>query len=200
MREDDRSFGLPPSADVNEIRRAYRELARRYRADPSDVGTEGRLSSRHRAYEVSTVGDLAEIEQDRADARYGHRYQAAFADEVDIDFPSVSSLVGRMRASFFGAMAERPVSAEVHLTPGQADAGVLAPLDLSLRHTCPVCGGRGEIWLNPCGACAGSGAGLLPHQFQLVVPPGVRHGTCLRFDVTPPYAPATRVQVRISIQ
>ena len=200
MCEDDRRFGLPPSADVNEIRRAYRELARRNRADAGDSGSEGRLSSRHRAYEVSAVGDRPEFEQDGAAPPYGHRYQSAFADEVDIDFPSVSSLVDRMRASFFGTVAECPVSAEVRLTPRQADAGVLAPLDLSLRHTCPVCGGRGEVWLNSCGACAGSGAGLLPHQFQLVVPPGVRHGTYLRFDVTPPYAPATRVQVRISIQ
>ena len=38
---------------------------------------------------------------------------------------------------------------------------------------------------------------MLPHQLQLVVPPGVRDGTCLRFEVTPPYAPATWVEVRI---
>jgi len=74
------------------------------------------------------------------------------------------------------------------------------PFDVSLHHTCPVCGGRGEVWLDRCGACDGSGAGLLPHQLQLVVPPGVRDGTCLRFDVTPSYAPATRVEVRISVQ
>jgi hypothetical protein len=105
-----------------------------------------------------------------------------------------------MRASFFDAADEGPRSTEVQLTPRQAETGVNVPIDVSLSHTCPVCGGRGEVWLESCGACAGSGAGLLPHQLQLVVPPGVRHGTRLHFDVTRPYAPVTRVHVRISVQ
>ena len=126
--------------------------------------------------------------------------EPAFADEVDVDFPAVSGLVGRMRESFFGSPSRHPLSAEVRLTPKQADAGVKVPFDVSLRHTCPVCGGRGEVWLDRCGACDGSGAGLLPHQLQLVVPPGVRDGACLCFDVTPPYAPAACVEVRISVQ
>jgi hypothetical protein len=105
-----------------------------------------------------------------------------------------------MRASFFDAIGEGPLSTEVQLTPRQAETGLNVPIDVSLAHTCPVCGGRGEVWLESCGACAGSGAGLLPHQLQLVVPPGVRHGTRLHFDVTRPYAPVTRVHVRISVQ
>ena len=142
--------------------------------------------------------------RDRLHAESAERWsagrEAAFADEVDVDFPSVASFVDRMRASFFGPAPRQPLSAEVRLTPKQADAGVTVPLDVSLRHTCPVCGGRGEVWLDRCGVCDGSGGGLLPHQLQLLVPPGVRDGTCLRFDVTPSYAPATCVDVRISVQ
>ena len=37
-------------------------------------------------------------------------------------------------------------------------------------------------------------------QASSEVPPGVRDGTCLRFDVTPVYAPVTCVEVRISVQ
>ncbi len=202
MYDHFRRLGLPSSADITEVRRAYRELARRCRSHGDDQGSNrvsaGRLASLHRAYE--TLTDPGRSDGGGDGWQRGPGREPAFADEIDVDFPSVSSLVGRMRASFFGSADDDPLSAEVCLTPRQADTGVRVPLDVSLSHTCPVCGGRGEVWLEPCGACSGSGAGLLPHQLQLVVPPGVRHGTYLRFDVTRPYAPSTRVQVRISIQ
>lgn len=199
MDEYYRRLGLPPSADINEVRRAYRELARRCRADEDDVrhASADRLASLHRAYETVTDPRQGAAGADGDPGGSGH--EAAFADEIDVDFPSASRLVGRMRASFFGA-ADGPLSTEVCLTARQADTGLQVPIDVSLSHTCPVCGGRGEVWLESCGACSGSGAGLLPHQLHLVVPAGVRHGTRLRFDVTRPYAPVTRLHVRISIQ
>mgnify|MGYP002844553822 CR=1 FL=1 len=199
MRDYHRRLGLPADADLRAIRRAYRELARRYQQGADDPGTSRELAALHRAYVVLSDPERRGGE-DRVPAwrRVGGR--EAFADEVDIDFPAVTGLVDRMRATFFGPSLDEAVAAEVRLTPGQATAGAKIPMDVSLRHTCPVCGGRGEVWLDPCGACAGSGAGLLPHQFQLVVPPGVRDGTYLRFDIEPPYAPATQFQVRITVQ
>ena len=195
-----RVLGLSRQAGLDEVRRAYRELARRCRPRPGDHGAAERLASLHRAYEMLTDQDRRRsVEAGRALGRSAGR-EPVFADEVDVDFPSVSSLVDRMKESFLGPVPGRPLSAEVCLTPKQAHRGVKVPLDVSLRHTCPVCGGRGEVWLDPCGACAGSGAGLLPHRLQLVVPPGVRDGSRLRFDVTPPYASATCVEIRISVQ
>ena len=199
MRDDDRQFGLPHGADLNEIRRAYRELARQCQSSPGDHGVGDCLASLHHAYEVLSGQDRRRGSGDEGPQCSAGR-EAAFVDEVDIDFPSVSSVVDRMRESFFGQAPAHPLSTEVRLTPRQAVAGVQVPLDVSLRHTCPVCGGRGEVWPDPCSACDGSGAGLLPHQLRLVVPPGVRDGACLRFDVTPSYAPATCVEVRISVQ
>ena len=199
MRDYYRQLGLPHGADLNEIRRAYRELARQCQSSRGNHGVGECLASLHHAYEMLSGQDRRRGSGAER-PRWSAGWEAAFADEVDIDFPSVSSVVDRMRESFFGPAPAHPLSAEVRLTPKQADAGVKVPLDVSLRHTCPVCGGRGEVWLDPCGACDGRGAGLLPHQLQLVVPPGVRDGACLRFDVTPSYAPATCVEVRISVQ
>ena len=114
----------------------------------------------------------------------------------------MTEIVKRMRGAFFAGDDVDGAThlAEVELTARQADEGARVPLDLEVRHTCPVCGGRGELWAETCGVCQGSGAGLLPHQLQLRVPPGVRDGTRLRFSVTPPYAAETYVEVRIAVQ
>ena len=202
MSDYRRRLGLPHSPTLHEVRRAYRDLARRSRAQRGEPGRGDRLDTWHVAYAVDVPdGDGAAAVRGRSAAAPGRAEAGdeAFRDEVDVDFPSMAKLVGRMRRSFFGEAAPRLLSAHVCLTPSQADRGVSVPFDVSLRHTCPACGGRGEVWPDPCGACRGSGAGLLPHQLRLVVPPGVRDGTCLRFDVTPPYAPAARVRMRISV-
>ena len=124
------------------------------------------------------------------------------SDEVVVDFPSMARVVGRMRASFFGTDDHELRSihtAHVQLTPREADEGIRVPIDLPVRHTCPMCGGRGEVWSETCGVCAGTGAGLVPHHLHLHVPPGVHNGTRLRFCVTPPFAPETHVEVRIAV-
>ena len=202
MSDYRRRLGLPHSPTLHEVRRAYRDLARRSRAQRGEPGRGDRLDTWHVAYAVEAPdGDGAAAGRGRSTAAAGRAEASdeAFRDEVDVDFPSMAKLVGRMRRSFFGEAAPRLLSADVRLTPSQADRGVSVPFDVSLRHTCPACGGRGEVWPDACGACRGSGVGLLPHQLQLVVPPGVRDGTCLRFDVTPPYAPVARVRMRISV-
>ena len=124
------------------------------------------------------------------------------SDEVVVDFPSMVGVAARMRAAFFGADADESHAmhtAEVSLTAREADEGVHVPFDLPVRHTCPVCGGRGELWTETCGVCSGTGAGVLSHHLQIRVPPGVRHGSRLRFSVTPPFAAETHVEVRIAI-
>ena len=134
-------------------------------------------------------------------ADQGTDERAWFADEVAIDFPSVDGILGRMRKAFFGPEhGTSPLSTEVLLTANEAFRGVKIPLDVPVRYTCLICGGRGEVWMEPCTFCAGSGEGLCCHPVQLAVPPGVRHGTRLRVHVTPPYAPSTLVEIRIAIQ
>ena len=77
-----------------------------------------------------------------------------FDDEVAIDFPSLHAAVERMRACFVAASTEsdhsRRLSAELHLSPREAFYGVTVPLDVPVRKFCGACGGRGEIWSDPC--------------------------------------------------
>ncbi len=127
--------------------------------------------------------------------------QDCFADEVAIDFPSVGHVVDRIRESFLG---ERPaadvLATELQVSALEARRGLVVPLEVPMRGTCSMCGGRGETWTEPCDSCCGTGASLVHHPIRVSVPPGVADGTRFRFRVTSPDAASVRVEVRVAIR
>ena len=124
-----------------------------------------------------------------------------FDDEVAIDFPSLRAVIDRMREAFVGAAADaghpRQLSAELHLSAREAFDGVTVPLDVPVRKWCVPCGGRGEVWSEPCPSCDGTGEAIARHPVRLVVPPRVRDGDRFSLSVSAPSAPPTRVEVRV---
>ena len=60
-----------------------------------------------------------------------------FSDEIAIDFPSVSSVLDRMRDAFFGAELPVTLSAADGAHPAGSVLGTSVPLDVPLRRTCP---------------------------------------------------------------
>ena len=125
-------------------------------------------------------------------------FRRSLTDEVAIDFPSASVAAECLRRS----VAEPDVpslEAEIVLDGAQAARGAVVPVCLHLRHTCSGCGGRGEVWDEPCGSCLGLGHAVSPLSVEVRVPPGVVHGDRLRFAVTPRRGPRTRVDVRLAV-
>ncbi len=202
MRDYYDVLGVSPGAGADEIKRAYRQLARRYHPDISGGGRGALLLKVSRAYEVPR------------NPRSRHSYDAGtrgaadtlparadcFADEVAIDFPSVSSVLDRMRHAFFGAASGEPLAAELVLTPQEAFFGTLVSLLVPVRQTCHDCGGRGEIWSDSCLACDGDGDIAADHDTRLRVPAGAREGARFRFSVAPLGSASTLVEVRIRIR
>ena len=124
-----------------------------------------------------------------------------FADEIAIDFPSVGRVVERMRDAFLGEAVEGDVHcAEVLLSKREAFDGLIVPVEVPIRATCPECGGRGEIWTEPCDDCCGTGESVFRHAVRVSVPPGVADGARFRFRVTSPDAAVVRVEVRVAIR
>lgn len=126
-------------------------------------------------------------------------HASCFADEVGIDFPSVTHAVDRMRRGFTGDEHGASWSGAIHLSPREARDGATVPLEVPLRCTCDQCGGRGETWAEPCGCCAGSGAQMLRHQLHVSVPPGVIDGATFHFTVTPRHSFPTRIELYILV-
>jgi hypothetical protein len=124
-----------------------------------------------------------------------------FADETAIDFLSVGRVVERMRDAFLGERIDDDlVVAEVSVSKREACLGHVVPIELPIRVTCRRCGGRGETWTEPCHQCSGTGESPSVHVMRVSVPPGIAHGSCLRFRVTPTDSPSIRVEVRVAVR
>lgn len=105
MRDYYDVLGVAPGAGAEEIKRAYRQLARRYHPDISGDERGAAFLEVSRAYEV-----LRDPERRRSyDANLVTGARADWlGDEIAIDFPSVSTVLDRMRDSFFGALPSHP--------------------------------------------------------------------------------------------
>jgi molecular chaperone DnaJ len=197
MRDYYQVLGVAPDAGADEIKRAYRQLARRYHPDISGDDRGAAFLELSRAYEVladPSRRQSYDVSRRRAPDRDW------MTDEIAIDFPSVSSVLDGMRQSFFGDLPHASLSAEVELTPEEAFWGAQVPFLVPLRGTCAHCGGRGEAWEEWCVACGGTGEVVAEHPLRLSIPAGVRPGTCFRFSVMPPGALPTVVEVRVSVR
>jgi molecular chaperone DnaJ len=199
MRDYYDVLGVSPDAGADEIKRAYRQLARRYHPDIS--GDDRGLAFKELTGAYDVLRDSTRRRHyDRSLSAQGAEGRTWFSDEVAIDFPSVASVLDRMRDAFFTAEPAITLSAEMSLTPREAFSGVTVPFDVPLRRTCPRCGGRGEVWNEWCVTCAGLGEVAAAHAVNVRVPAGVSHGDTFRFSLTPPGAPSTIVEVRIAIR
>jgi len=126
-------------------------------------------------------------------------FRRSLTDEVAIDFPSARAAVECLRRFTADTDAGLEVAAEIVLDRAQAAMGARVPLSLELRHTCAECGGRGEVWDEPCASCLGDGHAVSPLWIEVRVPRGAADGDRVRFAVTPKRGPRTRVSVRLAV-
>jgi molecular chaperone DnaJ len=157
-------LGISRNADKEEIKRAYRRLARKYHPDVNkEPGAEERFKEINRAYEVLSEPDI----RARYD-RFGEAGVAAGAGAGFQDFGDIGGFADIFESFFsgfaggMGTQAQRRRSGPVR--------GDDLRLDLKLEFREAVFGGEKEIrisHLETCEVCGGSGA-----------KPGTRPRTC----------------------
>ena len=82
-----------------------------------------------------------------------------------------------------GASKKKDLYVELELTPAEAGAGGMFPLEVPVERACPGCQGRGVQDLLICQGCRGQGRLVEYHQLQISAPPGVQDGEVQRIPL-----------------
>ena len=182
-------LGIPRDAADDEVKRAFRRLARELHPDVSDApDAQDRFRLVAEAYEV--LSDPAR--RDTYD-RYGHAgIRAGGFRPGDVDFGNL----GDVFSAFFGdgifatqsAATDRPsrgadvgVTAEIQLV--DAFRGVVIDVPVTVAATCDRCDGSGaEPGTSPIGCPSCAGSGRVQHVSNTVFGQFVRSGPCPRCE------------------
>ena len=168
-------LGVPRDADLDEVRRAYRRLARKYHPDinPGDATAAARFKAVVEAFEVLTDPDRRR-QYDRAGVvPPGDEARATFGfDGFDFSVQSVAGAAASTFGDLFADVIHGTVSglteapqpgADLHLTLAisfeESMRGSRQDVTLVRRGLCVGCGGAGAMNVaeSTCPACRGAG-------------------------------------------
>jgi molecular chaperone DnaJ len=168
------TLGVSKSASADEIKKAYRKLAREHHPDrnPGDSGAEERFKEVQHAYDV-LGDDKKRKEYDRFGAQNGRPGGGAGPQNVNYDFGDFNiGDLGDLFGGMFGGRAQQQqrarrqpvrgpdVEADVRLSFEDSLSGAEAKVPVELTVACHDCGGTGaEPGTAPviCPECNGRG-------------------------------------------
>ena len=174
-------LGVSKNATADEIKHAYRKVAKKYHPDmnPGDKNAEEKFKEASEAYEV-----LSDPEKKARYDQFGH---AAFEQGgggaggfggFDFGSGDMGDIFGDIFGDFFGggsrsnARRNGPrqganLRAAVRITFDEAIRGVDKELEITLKEKCNTCGGTGaKPWTSPetCSKCNGTGQVVYTQQ------------------------------------
>ena len=183
MAENKRDYyevlGVPKTASDDELKKAYRKLAKMYHPDmhPGDAEAESKFKEASEAYSI-----LSDKEKRAKYDQFGH---AAFEqgaggggfDFGGFDFSDIfSDLFGGGFGDMFGGGRSRnsagpkmgaSVRTAIRITFEEAINGCEKELELNLKEDCPTCGGTGAkpgTTVETCKKCNGRGSVIYTQQ------------------------------------
>ena len=193
-------LGVPKTATEDEIKSAYRKLARKHHPDvnPGDKSAEEKFKEINEAYAV--LSDLDKRKRydalgpnwkageefrpppgwEGAHAQYGDFFGQGASQGGFSDF--FASLFGGRgaRAGRGFALRGQDAEAEIGLTLEEAHRGVKRNVTLQAMEACNDCHGTGYKGNDVCPTCQGSGFVRRPKFLEVRIPAGVRNGSIIR--------------------
>ena len=179
-------LGVAKTATEDEIKKAYRALAKKYHPDmnPGDKDAEAKFKEASEAYAV-----LSDAEKRRQYDQFGHQAfeQGGGAGGFDFSSMDFSDIFGDLfggggfggfggfgdifgggtRSNYRGPMRGANLRAAVSITFDEAIAGATKELELTLKDECKTCKGTGAkpgTTPETCPKCGGRGQVVMTQQ------------------------------------
>lgn len=204
MATSDRDYyqllGIPKTASADEIKKAYRRLARQLHPDmhsgTKKAEMEKKFKELNEAHEV-----LSDPDKRKKYDRHGSNWEQAEAYERA---RQAAEAQGRGQAHSFGgegfsdifenlfggrgrsgggrgfASHGDDLETEAALSLREVLTGVTKRINLQEPSPCPTCRGNGAIKNRPCQACLGTGSLMESKTIEVKIPAGVQEGTRVR--------------------
>ncbi len=198
-------LGVTKSSSTDEIKKAFRKLARKYHPDvnPGDKKAEEKFKEINEAYEV-----LSDSDKRRTYDTLGPNWQEPFGYQpnasrrssgfrtspLDFDSPSnfsdfFEALFGRSASGASGSPRTRQdirqrtgdnIEQPVEVTLQEAYVGGTRTFNIQSTEVCAICRGTGEISGKTCTNCGGQGQLARSKRIQVKIPAGVDSGSRIR--------------------
>jgi DnaJ-class molecular chaperone len=197
-------LGIPRDASADDIKKAYRRLARQYHPDMHSGSKKGEMEKKFK--ELNEAHELlSDPDKRKKYDQYGANWEQAEAYERARQEAQVRTrATGGPESSFGGgdfsdlfenlfggrgrsggasrgmAVPGEDLETEVHLSLREVLTGVTKRVSLTDRVPCSTCGGSGVQKGRSCPTCMGSGLRMETRSIDVKIPAGVLDGTRVR--------------------
>jgi len=196
-------LGVSKEATTDEIKKAFRKLARKYHPDvnPGDKKAEEKFKEINEAYEVLSDSDkrkrydtLGPNWQEQFGPQFNRRTYTYRTSPMDFDTGSgfsdfFEALFGRSTMGGMGGTRTQEsfrrrvgdnIEQPVEVTLQEAYAGGSRTFNIQSTEVCSACRGTGEINGRLCATCGGQGMLTNTKRIQVKIPAGVDTGSKIR--------------------
>lgn len=176
-------LGLTAAASVEEIKSAYRNLARQFHPDVEGTADVERFRDIQEAYET-----LVSPHKKRAyDLTFGVEIPVTFGGEADpvTQPPWVEPLSTPKRPRWGRRSRATDSVAEIVLSPEEARQGGTLSFEVRVGEDCDECEGTGQGFMVWCWDCDGTGEVKRYQRVNFTIPAGVEHGATLSTSLGP---------------